>query len=899
MLLMNERNCIFPTTVFDPELFHQLVTTTNTPIKLLKKQIERCNDFLHQQFQQGTYIRELVWGRSDFIDQLLIAVWQRHDWINDSNISLVAVGGYGRGELHPHSDIDLLILAKDETTLQKHQDNISSFITLLWDIKLDIGHSVRTLAQSQKEAAEDITILTNLMESRTLAGSNQLHETVMEQISPDKMWNSKDFFRAKWDEQIKRHHKHGNSEYKLEANIKNSPGGLRDIQMIGWVAKRQFDTDSMKDLVNAGFLYEEELDIFKRGIDFLWRVRYALHMISGREEDRLLFDHQRVLATMFGYDGNDRKLAVEQFMQYYYRWALSLGELNDVLMQQFDETILRSSEVENIDEINQRFRVHNGHIEVTHDKVFEQTPSALLEVFVLSAQDKNIDGVRASTIRLIRSNLDLIDDDFRNDPVNTAYFMEVVRSTDKVALQLRRMLRFGVLGKYLPEFGRIIGQMQHDLFHIYSVDAHTMEVVKNMRRFHYDDFQKRFPIASRIVRRLPKIELLYIAGLYHDIGKGRGGDHSKLGVVDARAFCERHNINNRDSNLICWLIEKHLLMSAVAQRSDISDPDVISDFAKIVGDQNHLDYLYTLTVADINATNPTLWNNWRASLLHQLYSETQRALRRGLENPIDKADWILDNQTAAMTELEGLGFHEEEIQKIWAETGEDYFLREKTDDIVWHTEAISHHHNPDKPLVLIKETSDLDFEGATQIFIHAKERDSLFAMIVSCLEQLNLNIQDARIYNSGTHLTLDTFFVLDENGESLGDDPERIQHIQQYLFDTLKNPDETLDMIQRRTPRQMRLFSIPTRTSMMTDITRNHSVLEVITPDRPGLLAHVARIFVEFNIQLQAAKITTLGERVEDIFFITDQQQQAIEDPALCEAIQRAICKELDEQAVA
>jgi len=619
-------------------------------------------------------------------------------------------------------------------------------------------------------------------------------------------------------------------------------------------------------------------------------------MISGREEDRLLFDHQRTLAEMFGYKDDDAKMAVEQFMQYYYRWALSLGELNDVLMQHFDETILRACEAETIYEINSRFRIRNGHIEATNDKVFENTPSALIEVFVLTAHNTSIDGVRASTIRLIRSHRELIDEDFRKDPRNQKLFMDLLKSQNQVALNLRRMLRFGVLGMYLPEFGRIIGQMQHDLFHIYSVDAHTMELVKNVRRFHYSDYQKKFPVASRVVRRLPKVELLYIAGLYHDIAKGRGGNHSKLGIVDARLFCELHGMSKRDSNLVCWLVENHLLMSAVAQRKDISDPDVIADFAVIVGDQDHLDYLYVLTVADINATNPTLWNNWRASLLRQLYAETKRALRRGVENPVDKADWIAENQANAVDKLQDLGFTESEIYDIWAKTAEDYFLREKVDDIVWHTEAITHHTNPDNPLILVRETSNIDVEGATQIFIHAKHQENMFAVMASGLEQLDLNIQDARIYNSGAGLTLDTFFVLDGNGESIGDNPERIAEIKKLLAEMLKEAAQSLDIISRRTPRQMRLFSIPTRTTLFTDTSRGYSVLEVITPDRPGLLARIGKIFVDYGIQLQNAKIATLGERVEDVFFITCNQQP-IEDPELCKSIQSAICKELDEQA--
>lgn len=883
-----------PPEVFDPARFESALKGAKSRIPLFKKNIERTSDYLHQHFQHGDQIRELIWARSWFIDQLLASAWSLFDWPEDA--SLVAVGGYGRGELHPHSDIDILLLFENDD-IEQYGDLVSDFVTLLWDINLDIGHSVRSINDCLKEAANDITIATNIMESRTIAGPKTIHAKLMSVTGTDNIWPSREFFRAKWDEQINRHRKHGNSEYNLEPNVKSSPGGLRDIQMIAWIANRHYGITNFEDFYEQGLLLKEELDLLNKGIDYLWRVRYALHMITGRAEDRLLFDHQRTLAKMFGFDDENSQLAVEQFMQEYYQIALSLGQLNDVLIQYFDESILRSNVDAIVKKINPRFRVHNGHIEVISDDIFDQHPPALMEVFVLMANNHDIDGARASTIRLIRNrSKTLITDEWRNDPLVIQYFMELLRSPSKVALQLRRMLRFGVLGKYLPEFGEIIGQMQHDLFHIYSVDAHTMEVVKNMRRFHYQEMEQKFPVASRIVKRLEKVELLYIAGLYHDIGKGRGGNHSLLGAVDARAFCERHQLNKRDTNLVVWLVENHLLMSSFAQRKDISDPEVIREFGEIVGNQTYLDYLYTLTVADINATNPNLWNSWRASLLRQLYAETKRALRRGLEKAIDTQEWIEEKQNNAIDQLENLGFSEIDIRKIWANIAEDYFLREKVDDIVWHTEAIAQHINLDEPLVLIKESSNLDFEGATQIFIHTNANKSIFPLMTSALEQLDLNVQDARIYDPGRGFTLDTFYVLDDDGESLGEKAGRIKNITAALKQHLIDPDQYCAILNKRTPRQMRLFSMPTEASITTDYDKGYSTLEVITPDRPGLLARIGQIFHQYDIQLKTAKITTLGERVEDLFFITDENGNPIDDPKQQQKITDAICNELDQQ---
>ena len=887
---------IVPKQLLDPRELRQAYVGNDNPIPALRKACDHAQAWLHAEFRDGHDIVELIQLRAAFVDMLLGSIWDNIDW-GDGRLTLAAVGGYGRGELHPHSDIDLLILVDGDPA--DYQSPIEQFIALLWDIKLDIGHSVRTLADCLEAATADITVVSSLMESRLIRGEEAQLTTMRAAIGTEHIWPSADFFRAKWEEQRQRHSKYADTEYNLEPNVKGSPGGLRDLQTIGWIALRHYGINDPKALQELDFLTEDELSILLNGRNFLWRVRYALHMVTGREEDRLLFEHQRELAGMFGYEDSDMRLAVEQFMQQYYRWALALGQLNEVLMQHFDQVILRADTAEEVVEINGNFQIRSGYIEARSASTFRDDPSALLEVFLHCGQNEAIVGVHIATIRLIREHRELIDDNFRQQPKNRRLFMEILRSPHKLARQLRRMNRYGILGKYLPEFGRIVGQMQHDLFHIYTVDAHTLEVIKNMRRFLYPEYQERFPVTSRVASRLPKIELLYIAGLYHDIGKGRGGDHSTLGAIDGRRFCENHEVSEEDTDLVCWLIENHLLMSGVAQRKDISDPEVIQEFAELMGDETHLDYLLALTVADITATNPTLWNAWRGSLLRQLYTETRRALRRGLEHHIDKQEWITQVQRKALDQLEDRGFIEEEIEKLWADSSEDYFLREQVEDIVWHTESIAQHFDKESPLVLIKPGGQLQGASATQIFIHAPARDYLFAVIAAALEQLGLSVHDARVYSSVDQMALDTFFVLDANGSSIANDHERLDHIVRYLTEQLGDRDRYPEIVARRTPRQVKAFSIPTRTTMTIDPVKQVSVLEVVTPDRPGLLARIGRIFIEFDIVLQAAKITTLGERVEDVFFITDDQQQPLVDEALCAAIQAAICKELDEQAAA
>jgi len=864
------------------------------PVKAGKKALCLADKHLDDAFKAGHLAGELIHWRAGVVDQLLCALWERFIRRADG-LALIAVGGYGRGELHPHSDVDLLIL---QSTPASSAGGVEQFITLLWDLGLRIGHSVRTLDECTQRAAEDISILTNILEARLLAGDSDLLARLQEQTSTDHMWPAREFLQAKLAEQKARHSKFADTEYNLEPNVKSSPGGLRDLQLIGWLARRHSGWITAEQFTSSGFLTEEESSILLRGQEFMWRVRYALHTLTGREEDRLLFDHQRELARMWGFTDGER-LAVEQFMQVYYRWALALAQLNELLIQNFDQAILRTNTEDEVSILDDNFEIRNGYIAARRTDLFQQRPSALIEVFLQAGNNADIQGISAPTIRLIREHRHLIDDDFRADPANRALFLQLFSAQHRMTRQLRRMARYGILGKYLPEFGRVVGQMQHDLFHAYTVDAHTLQVIENMRRFLREDSDERFPVTSRVARRLPKKELLYIAGLYHDIGKGRGGDHSELGAADAERFCLDHGLSRRDTNLVTWLVRNHLVMSAFSQRKDISDPIIIQDFAHHVTSQSRLDYLLVLTVADINGTNPKLWNAWRASLLRQLYAETRRALRRGLENPIDKQDWINETRQAAIDILEYRGFTEEELETLWQERGEDYFLRERAEDIAWHTEAIAGHQDRHQPLVLVRNSLESSVANTTQVFIYARNDNRSFPRICAELEQLELSVHDARVYNANDGMSLDTFFVLDSDGAPLEEQAERQQHIAQHLTRALSDEARGATVVQRRTPRQVRSFSLPTETLMTTDPQKGVTVLEVRSPDRPGLLARIGEVFVRFGVVLQAAKIQTLGERVEDVFFVTDSAHNPLDNGELCESIQVAIRRELDGEKAA
>lgn len=877
---------------FDEKAFRRSLHSADSIIDPFKDAQEAINTHLNFRFCEGESVKKLVHERAKMTDCLIHYAWNQFTW--DSSISLIAVGGYGRGELHPKSDIDILVLMQNGTADQ-HSSNIEKLLTLLWDIGLDIGHSVRTLDECSSIAKEDITVATNIMEARTLQGDENLLEQLRMDTAPDKMWANDDFFLAKLDEQRQRHAKYNHTEYNLEPNIKNAPGGLRDIQTIKWVAKRFFNANSFEQLNSTGLFTEKEYTILDDGEAFLWRVRYGLHMIAKRPEERLLFEHQRELATLFGYKDNDESMAVEQFMHRFYRIALALRELNDVLLQFLDEAIVKQEQDAKITPLNERFQLHNDYIEITNTTVFTETPSALLEIFVLLGRHSKIKGIRASTIRVIRENLYLINDAFRKNSENNRLFVEFLRSPHMLVTQLKRMARYGILGRYLPEFGRIIGQMQHDLFHIYTVDAHTIKVIDYLRRFLLQRNVDAFPVACQTIRRLPNIELLYVAGLYHDVAKGRGGDHSTLGAVDVIQFCEQHQFTKRETKFAAWLVASHLIMSSVSQKQDLSDPEVIHEFALKMGDQMHLDYLYVLTVADMNATNPDIWNSWRASLLRELYLQTKRALSRGLENPVDRQELINDTQKAAMRILlNENNVSEQAAWELWQTAGEDYFLRETYQDIAWQTEQILCQQNPEQALVFISDENILDEGTVTKIFIRAQSKQNIFAATTSILDQYNLNIQSARINNTISGYTMDTFYVLDQEGNALGDKNDIKNRITQSLIEEFEMVDNYSDIIKRRIPRQLKSFASETRTSIHNDTSKEHTILEVISPDRPGFLALLARIFVEYDIAVVTAKITTLGERVEDVFFITDSSGNRLSDPNLCARLETAIRTQLD-----
>ncbi|MBI2970656.1 MAG: [protein-PII] uridylyltransferase, partial [Gammaproteobacteria bacterium] len=663
--------------LFDPSGFSHRIEAGAALLPLCKEILQHGRRLILDGFQSGVPVRDLVHQSAWLIDRLVLELWSRG--ISHPHAALIAVGGFGRGELHPGSDVDLMVLTPSRLPADVYRD-IEKFLTSLWDIGLDVGHSVRSVRDCVRQARSDLSVATNLFEARRIAGREDLFAQMERAIAPDRIWPAHKFFAAKLNEQAVRYRKFEGTEHGLEPNVKEGPGGLRDIQMIGWVAQRHFGRGRLHDLVDHGFLTEAEYAILDGGRSFLWQIRFALHALTGRREDRLLFDYQKSVAGTLGNPARDNS-GVEQFMKRYYLTVRELSRLNEMLMQHFQEVIIHGRRRARIKPLNKRFQVNNDYIEVRSKKVFSRYPFALLELFLLIQQSPAVRGVRASTIRLVRESLPLIDRQFRADIRNKSLFMEIIRQPRHVGHELRRMHRYGVLGAYLPEFAAVQGLMQFDLFHAYTVDEHILFVVRNMRYFGVDEHADKFPrMCRRVLNSIPKQELLYLAGIFHDIAKGRGGDHSALGAQDAIRFCREHQLPEFDCRLVGWLVSNHLLMSKTAQREDINDPEIVNRFAAAAGDVMHLNYLYLLTVADISGTNPKLWNGWKAALMQELYDKALLALRRGLENPIDKEERIREVKDEALALLRGGAFRDRvDIDFLWRGLGDDYFLRHSPD----------------------------------------------------------------------------------------------------------------------------------------------------------------------------------------------------------------------------
>jgi [protein-PII] uridylyltransferase len=865
--------------------FSELFEPAEQATSAFKSAIQQENARLRQAFAPQTSPKPLLHGKAQFIDQLLRACWQHFLADLPQPPTLIATGGYGRSELFPYSDIDILILS-----LQCYNDeapqSVTRFCNFLWDIGLKPGLSIRSIDSCVHEAREDQTLFTSLLEMRLIIGDTELFEQLKQTLTNDtSLWPSGAYFQAKLHEQSQRYAKFHDTAYNLEPNIKESPGGLRDMQTIAWVFKRHYNAKLLGDLIKYDFLPQSEYDQLIGARDILWRVRFALHCITQRCEDRLLFDHQRELAIRFGYTDTRNQPDVEAFMQFFFKTIVAIERLNEMLLQLFNDRLLSDQAHLRPSTLSQDFCVIGGYLAVNHDEVFKDSPLALLEIFLLIQQSPSLKGIRADTIRLIRKHLYLIDDAFRNNKQANRIFIEILRQPTGITHQLKRMNRYGVLPAYLPDFANIVARMQYDLFHIYTVDEHTLFVIRNLRRFTLAQHSHELPFCNDVFLLTPKSEVLYIAALFHDIAKGKGGDHSELGEEIAHHFCVQHDLPAHDTKLITWLVRNHLLMSMTAQRKDISDPAVIHTFALQVGSIECLNYLYLLTVADIRATNPSLWNGWKDALLKSLYSATHKALHRGLHNPVARSERLHANKQEAHTSLLKLGICPDLIAHSWQHLSDDYFLRYSADEITWHTIAIAATEKPELPLVLLRPQTQ---RGSAEIFVYANNEQHIFSICTATLDQLGLTILDARIITTADQYVLNSFQILEQSGAPITDLFREI-HICDSLRQALRDKTIRTNKNLHKQSRQARHFPIETRITFLDDPGSPYTSLEIVTTDRAGLLSTIGKTFNELELQLHDAKITTIGSRAEDMFYLSDRQGRQITNPEQRQYIQQTL----------
>ena len=794
--------------------------------------------------------------------------------------ALVAVGGYGRGELFPYSDIDVVLLLDDSAASCKVEDNpalkakIEQFISSCWDTGLEIGSSVRTVAECTDEAAKDVTVQTSLLEARLITGNKKNFERLKKQLAS--VLDAKAFFVAKTLELRQRHNKFENTPYALEPNCKESPGGLRDLQIILWVARAAGLGKTWDELAKNGLATPFEVKQIKANEALLCLIRARLHLLASRREDRLVFDLQTAVAQSFGYsnklnpEGRLQRRASEALMRRYYWAAKAVAQLNQILLLNIEERLSPASYP--LQAVNARFFDNAGMLEVASDDLYVRNPHAILETFLLYESTVGIKGLSARTLRALYNARSVMTAKFRSDPVNRRTFLQILQQPEGITHAMRLMNQTSVLGRYLWVFRKIVGQMQHDLFHVYTVDQHILMVLRNVRRFFMAEHSHEYPMCSQLAAGWDKPWILYIAALFHDIAKGRGGDHSELGCTDVRLFCRQHGIAIEDAKLAEFLVREHLTMSRVAQKEDLSDPEVIAIFAKRVGNERYLTALYLLTVADIRGTSPKVWNAWKGKLLEDLYRYTLRVL--GGRAPDADAEVEARKREALTT----LALHAEPFEghkALWDTLDVSYFMRHDASDIAWHARQLSRHVDKSPRAKAIVRARRSSAGEGMQVLVYTPDAPDLFARICGYFDQAGFSILDAKIHTAKNGYALDTFQVVSPDLNSETDHfRELAAMVEAELDRTIENPGELPAPSMGRISRRVKSFPVAPRVDLRPDEKAQRWLLSVSASDRVGLLYLIARVLAKHNINLQLAKVTTLGERVEDTFLIDGPELQ-------------------------
>ena len=841
--------------------------TLSSPLTPSAVKIEREN---LKQFELENFSRysifELIENRSDFYDALLIQLWQEMGLSELQGIALIAVGGYGRREMFPLSDLDFLILVK-QIPSQDIEEKITQFIQFLWDCGFEVGNSVRTLEQCESEGKQDITIATNLLEARFLVGNRPHFDALNELVKRADFWSKEDFFNAKVQEQIERYQRYHNTAYNLEPDIKYSPGGLRDLHLLYWVALRHSGALTLEAILQSGFIYPQEYQQLQESRAFLFKVRFALHLILKRYDNRLLFDRQIKVSELLGFRGEGNQ-SVEKMMKCFFQALHRISLISNLLIQHYRENVLSSNQDSMIHQLDDDFQLINQCLCLRNSLVFQEKPERILDLFFYLTQYEQAN-IHSDTLRQLQISLDQLPQKLCEIPEAREKFLRLFNQPNAIKRAFMPMHQYGVLTTYLPQWQAIEGLMQFDLFHIYTVDEHTLRVMLKLESFLSQESAQEHPIVHRIFSQLSDRTLLYIAALFHDIAKGRGGDHAELGAEDVADFAQLHGLDRREIDTLAWLVKSHLLMSITAQRRDIHDPEVVMNFAEAVQNQVRLDYLTCLTVADICATNCNLWNSWKRSLFASLYEFTEQQFAQGMKELLDYSEKSAENRKLAQQILtqDYSDITPISIEQLWDRCPEDYFVRNTPKQIAWHTSLLV-----DFAEALLVKISNRFSLGGTEVFIYCQDQAHLFNKVVSTIGTKKFSIHDAQIITTQDGYVFDSFIITELNGELVEFDRRR--ELEQALTVALQS--EKLPTLSITPNRQLQHFTVQTDVRFLHENKKEHTEMELVALDKPGLLAQVSQIFSELNLNLLNAKITTVGEKAEDFFILTNKLGKAL-----------------------
>ena len=845
-------------------LFSPILSSPLTP-NAVKIERENLKQFELENFSRYS-IFEFIENRSDFYDALLIQLWHEMGLSEQQGIALIAVGGYGRREMFPLSDLDFLILV-EQTPIPEIEEKITQFIQFLWDCGFEVGNSVRTLEQCESEGKQDITIATNLLEARFLTGNRPHFDVLNELVKNADFWSKEDFFNAKVQEQIERYQRYHNTAYNLEPDIKYSPGGLRDLHLLYWVALRHSGALTLEAILRSGFIYPQEYQQLQESRTFLFKVRFALHLILKRYDNRLLFDRQIKVSELLGFRGEGNQ-AVEKMMKCFFQALHRISLISNLLIQHYRENVLSLNQATVIHQLDDDFQLINQCLCLRNSRVFQEKPERILDLFFYLTQYEQVN-IHSDTLRQLQITLDQLTQKLCEIPAAREKFLRLFNQPNAIKRAFIPMHQYGVLTVYLPQWQAIEGLMQFDLFHIYTVDEHTLRVMLKLESFLSQESAQEHPIAHRIFSQLSDRTLLYIAALFHDIAKGRGGDHAELGVEDVADFAQLHGLDRREIDTLAWLVKSHLLMSITAQRRDIHDPEVVMNFAEAVQNQVRLDYLTCLTVADICATNGNLWNSWKRSLFASLYEFTEQQFAQGMKELLDYSEKSAENRKLAQQILTQDYSHIAliSIEQLWTRCPEDYFVRNTPKQIAWHTSLLV-----DFAEALLVKISNRFSLGGTEVFIYCQDQPHLFNKVVSTIGAKKFSIHDAQIITTQDGYVFDNFIITELNGELVEFDRRR--ELEQALTVALQS--EKLPALSIAPNRQLQHFTVQTDVRFLHENKKEHTEMELVALDKPGLLAQVSHIFSELNLNLLNAKITTVGEKAEDFFILTNQLGQAL-----------------------